>query len=157
MLHRMKTHTLQLAAVALAACALAAAADFKLYPGAVQYTPPDTEQTREFTSALRPGTTITAYFTHDSFDKVVAFYKSFAREYTNPRMMPGKLPNGEEVRKTFLILDDAPDVAKSTSWVSIQHPFIGAVSMKGGAPQYSDVRDVTEIVFTEKKPIPEKK
>jgi len=29
--------------------------------------------------------------------------------------------------------------------------------MKGGAPQYSDVRDVTEIVVTERKPVPKDK
>lgn len=142
------------AVVALALAAGAGAADFKLYPGAVKYTPPDTEQNREFTNALRPGQTVTAYFTHDSFDQVLAFYRGFAREYANPRMTTRKLPNGEEIRKAFLILDGAPDVERSRSWVSIQHPFTGQVTMQAGVPQYSDVREVTEIVYMERKPMP---
>ena len=157
MLSLMKIRTWTRAAAALAALTLTAAAgaaDFKLYPGAVKYTPPDTESNRQFESSLRPGLTVTAYFTKDSFEKVLAFYKGLGREYTNPRMTPGKLPNGEGLRKTFVILDDASDVAKSTSWLSIQHPFTGKVSMTEGKLQYSDVRDVTEIVYTEKKPPP---
>jgi hypothetical protein len=157
MLDAMKTRTGKLAAAALTASVLmagAGAAEFKPYPGAVKYTPPETEANQRFTNALRPGLTITAYFSNDSFEKVVAFYKGLGREYTDARMKPGRLANGEEVRKAFLILDDARDVASSKSWVSIQHPFTGRVSMQAGVPQYSDVREVTEIVFTERKPIP---
>jgi len=99
--------------------------------------------------------------TDDSFDQVVAFYKGIGREYTDPRMQESaksaRLPDGREIRKAFLILDGASDVARSTHWVRIQHPFIGLVSMKGGAPQYSDVRDVSEIVVTERKPVPKDK
>jgi hypothetical protein len=105
-----------------------------------------------FMSALRPGTTITAYLTSDSFEKVVAFYAGLAREYANPGKHPSaKLPDGKEVRKTFFILDGAADLRSSRSWVSVQHPFIGSVSHKAGAPEYNDVRDVTEIVLTQRK------
>ena len=149
--------TWKLAAAALLGSALtagAAAAEFKLYPGAERYTPPDTEQTREFMDALRPGTKITAYFTHDSFDKVVQFYKGFGREYVNPKASPdAKLPNGEQIRKSFLILDDARDIVSSSKWIRVQHPFVGKISITGGAPQYGDVREVTEILLTEKKPV----
>ena len=151
----------RLASAAILAFALASAAaaeGFKVYPGAKKYTPPDTEQTRAFMSALRPGTTITAYLTNDSFEQVVFFYKTFAKEFTSSGKHPaGKLPNGEEIRKTFLIFDGAPDLLKSKSWASVQHPFIGSVSVKAGAPQYRDVRDVTEIVLTEKKEVPKAK
>ena len=154
----MKIPTWKLAAAVMLGSTLAAgaaAAEFQPYPGAERYTPPDTEQTRQFMDALRPGTTITAYFTHDSFDKVMNFYKDLGREYTSPKApAEAKLPNGERIRKSFVILDDARDVVKSTRWIRVQHPFIGKVSMKGGAPEYSDVRDVTEIVLTEKKPVP---
>src|SRR5437016_8323401 len=94
----------RLASAAILAFALASAAaaeGFKVYPGAKKYTPPDTEQTRAFMSALRPGTTITGYLTNDSFEQVVFFYKTFAKEFTSPGKHPaGKLPNGEEIRKT---------------------------------------------------------
>jgi hypothetical protein len=33
----------------------------------------------------------------------------------------------------------------------VQHPFIGGVEFKDGAPQYEDVRDVTEIAVSQKK------
>jgi hypothetical protein len=149
------------ASVGILAFALAggaAAEGFKVYPGAKKYTPPDNEQTRAFMDALRPGTTITAYLTSDSFEQVVFFYKTFAKEYTSPGKHPsGKLPNGGEIRKTFLIFDGAPDLLKSKSWASVQHPFIGSVSVKAGAPQYRDVRDVTEIVLTERKEVPKAK
>ena len=154
----MKILIWKLVAAALLGSALAAGAaaaeDFKLYPGAELYTPPDTEQTRQFMDALRPGTKITAFITHDSFDKVVQFYKGFGREYMNPKApTDAKLPNGQQIRKSFLILDGAPDVVSSHKWIRVQHPFVGKISIEAGAPQYGDVRDVTEILLTEKKPV----
>jgi hypothetical protein len=150
-LHRMKTYALRMAASALVASALAAAAaaeGFKLYPGAVRYTPPDTEQNRKFTETLRPGLKIDAYFTKDPFDKVLAFYKGLGREYTNPKAQQNaRLPDGQQIQRAFLILDGAPNLESSRSWVRIQHPFTGRVSFKDGTPQYGDVRDVTEIVL----------
>lgn len=146
-------HPLKLATPVLLCFALAAAAGegFKVYPGATTYTPPDTEETRQYTSALRPGTTITAYLTNDSFEKVVAFYKGFAQEYLTPGAhLNVKLPNGQELKKTFLILDGAPDLRTSRSWLSIQHPFVAAVALKGGEPKNTDIRDVTEIIFTQR-------
>ncbi len=131
----------------------ATAQGFKLYPGATKYTPPDTKETREAMKALPPGTTSTAYITKDSFEKVVAFYKGFGKEYKMPGMRGGgKLPTGQEMKQTFLIFDGAADITTSKSWAKVQHPFIGSVDFKaGGAPEYSDVRDITEIVLTEKK------
>jgi hypothetical protein len=55
------------------------------------------------------------------------------------------------MQQTFLILDDAADITTSKRWVTIQHPFIGSVDFKGGAPAYSDIRDITAIVLTENK------
>jgi hypothetical protein len=140
-----------MALLAFGLAASAAGEGFKLYPGATKYTPPATEDTKLFTDSLRPGTKITAYLTKDSFDKVVAFYKGLGKEYSHPGApATGKLPSGQEIRKTFLILDGAPDIIRSRSWISVQHPFLGAVSRQGGALQYKDVRDETEIVLTEK-------
>lgn len=148
------------AAAAAKAPATAASAGerFKLYPGAVRYVPPETESNRQFLDALRPGTTITAYFTNDSFEKVVTFYRALGTEYTGAKKAPAqKLPNGQKIRKTFVILDGAPDLRASRSWLSVQHPFIGSVSQQEGAPKYEDIRDVTEIVVTERKPVPREK
>src|SRR5579871_2226697 len=119
------------ALVGLLLAKAALAAGFLFYPGSTPYRPPDTEANRQWTSALRPGTTITAWFTSDSFEQVVGFYRSIAREYIPPRAPPAeKLPNGQRLQKTFLIFDGAPDPASSKQWVSIQHPFVGAITMR---------------------------
>lgn len=152
--------TPKFAMMAFLACALTAGAageGFKLYPGATKYTPPDTEQTRQWVSALPPGTTIAAYLTKDSFEKVVAFYRGLGRQYTDPNSPGGdKLPNGPRIETAFLIFDDAPDLRTSRNWISIRHPFIRSVSRdKAGIPRYR-VRDVTEIVLTQKEAAPKK-
>ena len=148
-------HSLKFASLSLLALALtvgAAAQGFKVYPGAAKYTPPDTEETREAAKALPPGTTSTIYTTNDSFEKVAAFYKGFAKEYHMPGMRGGgKLPSGQELKATYLIFDGAADIVASKSWAKVQHPFVGSIDFKGGMPSYTDIRDITEIVVTEKK------
>jgi hypothetical protein len=57
----------------------AAAGGFKYYPGSTRYTPADTEANRQWTSALRPGTTITAWFSSDTFEQVLGFYRAIGR------------------------------------------------------------------------------
>lgn len=142
--------------LALGLAAGAAADGFKVYPGATKYTPPQNENTKEFMENLRPGVTMTAYLTTDSFEQVVAFYKGLGREFASPKTHTSpKLPNGQEVKKAFVIFDGAPTPMKSRSWVSVRRPFLGAVTHIGNTPpQYNDVRDVTEIVLTEKKDVP---
>jgi len=136
----------------LALIASAAAQGFKPYPGASKYDPPDTQETRDAMKALPAGTTSVAYTTNDSYEKVVAFYKNFAKEYQIPgRRGNGKLPNGQEMKQTFLIFDGAADIVASKSWAKVQHPFVGSIDFKGGMPSYKDIRDITEIVVTEKK------
>jgi hypothetical protein len=147
--------TLKFASLALLMLALATGAagqHFKPYPGATKYTPPDTEENRELMKALPADTTATAYLTKDSFEKVVAFYKGSAKEYKMPGMPANrKLPTGQEMKQTYMIFDGSADITTSKSWAKVQNPFIGSVDFKGGAPVYSDVRDVTEIVVSEKK------
>jgi hypothetical protein len=148
-------HPLKFASLALLVLALttgAAAQGFKVYPGATKYNPPDTKETRDAMKALPPGTTSTIYTTNDSFEKVVAFYKGFAKEYQMPgRRGGGKLPSGPDLKEAYLIFDGAADMLTSKSWAKVQRPFIGSVDFKGGVPEYKDVRDVTAIVVAEKK------
>lgn len=148
-------HTAKLASLTLlifVLSILAAGQGFKPYPAGTKYTPPDTKENREMMKAMPPGTTSTAYITKDSYEKVVAFYKGFAKEYKMPGMPANrKLPTGQEMKQTFFIFDGAADISTSKSWAKVQNPFIGSVDFKGGAPVYSDVRDVTEIVLSEKK------
>jgi hypothetical protein len=133
----------------------AAAGHFLPYPDAARYVPADSEANRQWTSLLAPGTSVTAWLSKDTFEQVVGFYRAVGREYTPPQAPSAvKLPDGQPVKKTFLIFDGAPDLVTSTQWIMIQHPFIGPVSLTAGAPQSEDVRDVTEIVLTTKSPVP---
>ena len=101
---------------------------------------------------MPPGITASYYTTADSFEKVVAFYKNVGKEYRMPHMPGGKLPSGQELKMTYIIFDGAADIMASKSWAKIQHPFIGAIEFKGvAAPEYKDIRDLTEIVVSEKK------
>jgi len=99
--------------------------------------------------ALPPGTEATVYLTSDSFEKVVAFYKGFASEYTMPGIPKGrKLPNGQELKRTYFIFDGAKDLTTSKSWAQVQRPFIGSI---GDNLEYHDIRDVTVITVSQKK------
>ena len=126
---------------------------FKPYPGATVYTPPENEDTKLFRDTLRPGVTITAYLSNDSYEKVLKFYRRLGKEYTKGRKSTEKLAGGEEVKKAFVILDGAPDLMKSKTWLSVQHPFVAPHQQ--GVPE--QVQDVTEIVLTVKKPVPKDK
>ena len=118
----------------------------KIYPGATKFSPPVTEDTKKAVEALPPGTQVSDYLTDDSFEKVVAFYKGFAREYQMPfKKMGSKLPTGQEMKQTFFIFDGAKDIVTSKSWAKVQRPYIGSVEMKGLTPEYHDIRDVTVI------------
>lgn len=133
----------------LAFATLVAAQGFKIYPGAKEYTPPDTEQNREMKKALPPGTVATSYVTNDSFEKVAAFYKGFAKEYTIPGMPKSrKLPSGQELKQTYFIFDGAKDLTTSKSWAQVQRPLIGSVDDN---LQPRDIRDVTVINVSQKK------
>jgi hypothetical protein len=143
---------MKFAAVAVAvltAATVVASQGFKVYPGASKYTPPDTEQTREMQKALPPGTKATVYLTNDSFQKVVAFYKGSAREYTMPGIPKGrKLPSGQELKQTYFIFDGAKHLMTSKSWAQVQRPFIGSI---GDNLEPHDIRDVTVITVSQKK------
>ena len=98
-------------------------------------------------SAMPAGVTASYYTTNDPFDKVVAFYKNIGKEYRMPHMPGGKLPNGQDLKVTFIIFDGAADIMASKSWAKIQHPFVGQIDFKGaGGPEYKDIRDLTERV-----------
>ena len=124
----------------------------KIYPGAKKYTPPETEETKEAEKAMPPGMQSTIYLTDDGYQKVATFYRGAGKEYTMPGMAKGaKLPSGQEMQQSFFLLDGAADLQSSKSWVKVQRPFIGSVSVKDGVPEFKDIRDVTAIEMVEKK------
>jgi hypothetical protein len=130
----------------LAVTTLVAAQSFKVYPGAKKLVSPETKESKEASASLPAGTEINSYLTDDSFEKVVAFYKGLGKESSLPFMKKGeKLPNGQEIKRTWFIFDGAEDISTSTNWAMVQRPYIGSVEMKGTTPQYHDIRDVTAI------------
>jgi len=135
-----------IALVVLAVTTLVAAQGFKVYPGAKKLVSPETKEAKEALASLPPGTEMNSYLTDDPFEKVVAFYKGFGKESSLPFMKKGeKLPNGQEIKRTWFIFDGAEDISTSTNWAMVQRPYIGSVEMKGTTPQYHDIRDVTAI------------
>ena len=121
---------------------------FKPYPGATKLA----KESEEGTKLLAGSGESSIYTTNDSYDKVVAFYRGFAKEYTVPGMpKTTKLPSGQEMVSTFFIFDGATKLGTSKSWAKVQRPYIGSVKMNGATPEYGDIRDVTAIVSSQKK------
>ncbi len=143
---------LKLAAVSALVLAVAAgvcAQDIQIYPGAKRFTPPSTEKAMQ---AMPPGATETIYFTHDSYSKVVAFYRNLGKVRTPPWLKKGaKLPSGQPLKEKFFIFDDSTTLTLSKSWAKIQKPYVGAIDLEGTTPDYHDVRNVTAIFIIQKK------
>uniref|UniRef100_A0A832A363 Uncharacterized protein n=1 Tax=Desulfacinum infernum TaxID=35837 RepID=A0A832A363_9BACT len=119
--------------------------EWKLYPGA-KLDEPATQESRDAAAAakmahVRP----TVYTTPDSFAQVCSFYQNIATEFPQPHASgtTGKPKKYEtyDLYEAYFIFDGAKDLAGSKLWVKVQRPLIG-----------EDVRDVTAIVLTEKKP-----
>ena len=123
---------------------------FQVYPGATKFTPPATEKALQ---AMPPNARETIYFTHDSFEKVVAFYKDLGKIHPPAFMKNGaKLPGGQPLQETFFIFDGSTTLTLSNRWAKIERPYVGAIDLKGATPEYGDIRDVTAIFFIAKKP-----
>jgi hypothetical protein len=81
---------------------------------------------------------------------VYAHFKTSAREFKMIGSRVRKLPNGQELRDAFFILDAGESLAASKNWVKIQRPYIGQFGLaRNSAP--TDIRDVTAIVVTKQK------
>ncbi len=121
---------------------------FKLYPGATKLA----KESEEATKKMPDSGEATVYVTNDPFEKVVAFYKGFAKEYAFAGMNKlSTLPSGQSIASTFFLFDGGTNLRNSKTWVKVQRPYIGSVKMNGATPEYSDIRDVTTILLTQKK------
>lgn len=54
------------------------------------------------------------------------------------------------MKKAIFILDDAPDIIKSKSWIQIVHPVIGK-QISIIPPRMGDVRELTGITYVQKQ------
>jgi len=113
------------------------AQDFKQYSGAKL-----DEQAGRQASAPAKGLECQVYTTSDGFDKVYGFYKALYKEFSAP-FPTQKLPNGQEVKWAFFILDGAKDLSRSKYWMKIQRPYIGTIG--DGDADFKDIRDVSVI------------
>jgi hypothetical protein len=82
---------------------------------------------------------------------VSAFFKQSAKEFKVIGSRARKLPNGQELKDDFFILDGAPDLASSKRWVKIQRPYLGQFGLARNAGAQSEIRDITALILTRKK------
>ncbi len=133
--------------IIFAGCLLSAvlfAFDVPIYPGATVDDAATQESLKAAKAAGMTDVQCMIYTSSDPFQKVAAFYKEKAAEYTMPRASgtsgnPKRYEN-YDLYEAYFILDGAKDLAGSKAWVKVQRPYIG-----------DKVQDVTAIVVTEKK------
>ncbi len=121
----------------------------KMYPGA-RLDRASTDEAKA-PAIAGPELEITVYTTSDPFDKVYGFFAKNGREFKPIGSRARKLPNGQDLRDAFFILDDAESLPASKLWVKLQRPYLGQYGLvRRGGPQGA-IRDVTAIILTKKK------
>ncbi len=133
--------------LALAALAAAQPAD-RLYPSG-RLDQAGTQGARSV-YADQPQLEVTVFTTDDPFEKVLSFFQKRGREYKVIGSRVRRLPNGQELRDAFFILDDAPSLLESKRWVKLQRPYIGESGLARN-PSAQDIRDLTAIVLSTRK------
>ncbi len=113
------------------------AQDFKQYPGS-HLDENASHQASETSRSLQ----CEVYTTTDNYDKIYAFYKGLYKEFPTP-FPAQKLPNGQEIKWAFFILDGGKDLAHSQYWLKIQRPYIGTIG--DGGLDFKDIRDLSVI------------
>jgi hypothetical protein len=98
-------------------------------------------------AATEPGLEMTVYFSSDAYEKVYEYYKLHAHEYVMVGKRARKLPDGQELRDSIFLLDEAHDLASSKLSIKIQRPYIGPY----GLPKGAKPADVTAIVLSRRK------
>jgi hypothetical protein len=102
---------------------------FKPYPGA-RSEPWFDQYAREARKGVRkstPGAELELWITDDSFDAVVAFYRTLGTEQSGfarsiARTQQGRI--GRSVQMTHVLFDDAASPVASKNYVSIQRPVV---------------------------------
>lgn len=128
---------------------LAGQSQDKIYSGA-RIDAASTAQAHDI-SAGRPDLDVTVYTTADPFEKVFAAFQKKGREFKVIGSRTRKLPNGQELRDAFFLLDNALDLASSRRWVKLQRPYLGQYGLARNSDGQYDIRDVTAIVLSVKK------
>lgn len=104
------------------------AAPFQRYPGShIDEHTTELVNRRNAAKAGEAASTTTIYVTTDSYEKVLAWYRKFGREFVMPGGLgqPTDLPEGKKLRQTYYIFDNSTSLRGSKSWVKIQSPYAG--------------------------------
>ncbi len=134
--------------------ALAAAAPFQRYPGS--HIDEHTTAMVNRRSVAKDGESAaktTIYVTTDSYEKVLAWYRKFGREFLMPGGLaqPTDLPEGKKLRQTYYIFDTSTSLRASKSWVKIQNPYAGPPwNAKSGADE-APMKELTAIMHVTAK------
>jgi hypothetical protein len=144
------------AAVLFICTAFAGAGAFTPYPGSKFDDKASKTASQMLIAFGEKGTKlkVAVYMTSDSFEKVVSYYRAKGKEFGPPSDVKKeyrKLPSGEPIMETFVILDGAADMLASSSWVKIQRPYVGAIGMMDGKQVAEDVRNVTAVIAVQSK------
>jgi hypothetical protein len=133
---------------------LVPAAPFQRYPGS--HIDEHTTELANRRSTAKDGeaaTKTTIYVTTDSYEKVLAWYRKFGREFVMPGGLaqPTGLPEGKKLRQTYYILDSSTSLRGSKSWVKIQNPYAGPPWKAKLADQDSPMKELTAIMHVSAK------
>jgi len=151
----------------------AAMAQWAAYPGSARDAALEAKAGQAAQQAgMDAGMTSTIAVTPDSFEKVIAFYRTRGKDVMLPkppgqpaagyeRELPGGfrrgasgmevIPSGVKVKQVIFILDGAADISGSKDSISIMRQLVGEMVGRDGLLSYPDVRDVTAIVRAQKQ------
>jgi len=136
---RFANHMLTLGALMALTSAAGIAQELKLFPGSHLDEAASSEASKTV-----PGKESKVYTTSESFEKVLAFYKSLYKQDTSMPPAGPKLSSGQQIQWAFFIIDSGTKLSNSNYWMKIQHPLVGGTDGK-------DIRDVTVIQSVRKK------
>jgi len=132
------------------------AGSFKVYPGAKLEDVYEIKEAKP-TPQMQKTPKVLIFTTNDFFENVVAFYRGAGREYRIPGggVNVTKLQTGQELKETYFIFDDAPDIMSSKHWIKIQRPYlVRGRTEKGFQGRYEAIRNVTAIIEEDKRRYP---
>lgn len=149
-------NSLRIAFACAVAChtALAPAAPFQRYPGShVDEHTTELVNRRSAAKGAQAVARTTIYVTTDPYEKVLAWYRKFGREFVMPGGLakPTDLPEGKKLRQTYYILDSSPGLRGSKNWVKIQSPYAGPPWKPELKDEEKPMKELTAIMHVSSK------
>jgi hypothetical protein len=130
------------------------AAPFQRYPGShVDEHTTELVNRRNTTKAGEAASRTTIYVTTDTYEKVLAWYRKFGREFVMPGGLaqPTDLPEGKKLRQSYYIFDNSTSLRGSKSWVKIQSPYAGPPWKSSPKDEDKPMKELTAIMHVTSK------